>query len=196
MGSSSRGKISISNLTWVIIGLLLADPVASETVYVWRDATGVTHFSEEYPKNPPADIQTVELDAPPPGANSFDNYYSVVNQARRMAEERRKREREALERRLAIQEAQRSSGSHYDENDTYDETYVPVYPYYGYSYGKGRYGHHPDGRRSNRYWRYFGQPERGYGSGYGHFSGNPARPAKPPGGPAPSRPRGIVNLGR
>jgi hypothetical protein len=196
MGSSSRGRIWISNLICVIVGLLLADPVASETVYVWRDAKGVTHFSEECPENPPADIQTIELDAPRPAANSFDNYYSVINQARRMGEERRKREQDALERRLAILEAQRGSDSQYDENHTYDETYVPVYPYYGYSPGKGGYGHRPDGRRSSRYWRYFGQPERGYRSGYGHFSGKPAQPGKPPGGRARSAPRGIVNLGR
>jgi hypothetical protein len=196
MGSSSHGISSVSNLTCVIIGLLLADPVASETVYTWRDDDGVTHFSEERPENPPADIQTFELDVIRPAASAFDNYYSVVNQARRMEEDRRKRERDALERRLAIEQARQNSDSVYDEDYLYDETYVPVYPYYGHSYGKRSYRHPHDARRSNRYWRYFGQPERGYRSGHGQFSGTHARPAKSSGGGARSRPRGIVNLGR
>lgn len=196
MVSSSRGAIAISNLTCLIIGLLFADPLASETVYTWRNDNGVTHFSEERPEYPPADIQTIELDVPRPAANVFDNYYSVVNQARRMEEDRRKRERDALERRLAIQQARQNADGRYDESYTYDETYVPVYPYYGHSYGKRKYRRQHDNRRSNRYWRYFGQPERGYPSGHGHFSGTHARPGKLSGGRGRSRPRGIVNLGR
>ena len=192
----SPGIISVSNLTCLIIGLIFVDPVASETVYTWRDDNGTTHFSEEPPANPPADIQTIELDILRPSVSAFENYYSVVNQARRMEEDRRKRERDALERRLAIQQARQNADSLYEENYTYDETYVPVYPYYGRPYGKRNYGNRHDNRRSNRYWRYFGQPERGYRSGPGHFSGTHARPAKSFGGGARSRPGGIVNLGR
>jgi len=165
-----------------LVALVCGVEAMAETVYRWTDSAGITHFSQEPPPENMEVVEMVEIDAlipPPRGAN---NYFSVVNQARRMEADRRKREQENLERRLAIKRAQQGDQ---EDPESYrsDTNYIPVYTFYGY-------------RRPHRSGYYRGKP------GYGHYRGY-----RPGIGKHPRRehyrstqgrhyPRGVVNIGR
>ena len=84
--------------------LLIAVPVsaAHPAIYRWVDGNGVTQFSETRPEPAPPGLEELaQPDEPPPPAHE-DDYYSVLNQARRMEEQRR-----VLEKEKAVREAQR-----------------------------------------------------------------------------------------
>jgi hypothetical protein len=79
----------------------LLSPAAADVVYRWVDEGGVTHFSD----SPPAAQDTVQggvesialPDNFPAAADPAGDYYSIVNQWKRMREERNEREKLALE---------------------------------------------------------------------------------------------------
>jgi hypothetical protein len=75
---------------------VIAGPGGS-AVYRWTDGQGVVHFSDSPPAHAPADTRVLPLTSPPPPADAEADLFSVINQARRMAEERRARERARLE---------------------------------------------------------------------------------------------------
>ncbi len=121
-----------------VLALLVTGPVHAEdgrgtSVYRWVDAVGEVHFSD----TPPPQGAHVERTVIPPGPSARtpeDDYFSVVNQLRRMQERRWTVERARREaRREARLEAQA-----YDERrlhgwrSWYYSPYM-AHPYYGYS---------------------------------------------------------------
>lgn len=97
----------IALLTWSTAVLLTGLPHAQSdaaAVYRWVDAGGITHYSSSPPGSPQGEVRTIDLpDAIPPESGQDDDYFSVVNQARRMEQARRAREQERFERRMAQQ---------------------------------------------------------------------------------------------
>lgn len=89
--------MSLASGLLLATGVLTAFTAVAQPVYRWTDASGEVHFSDR----PPAGavqhpLEQVEV-APLPAAPQTDDYYSVVNQARRMEEQRLERERQAAE---------------------------------------------------------------------------------------------------
>ncbi len=110
--------------------LLLAPTApAAGPVYQWTDAEGVTHFSEVPPVIAGPEVTRFELEPPPP-ASMADDYYSVINQARRM-EQRRLQAADLRIRQLQAQaEADRaraaaSAPAPEPEQSTPDVIYLP-----------------------------------------------------------------------
>lgn len=169
----------------LVAGLVLAQEspgVKAEIVYEWTDASGITHFSQNPPDQDPVTVDIIEFDAlkpPPPGTQ---DYYSVVNQARRMEADRRKREQENLDRRLAIRKARQADRN---ESDSYraDTSYIPVYSWYGYKRPHGAGYFHR-------------KPGHGYRPGYKPGGGKPVYPAPYRTMRGKQYPRGVINTGR
>ncbi|MCG6899265.1 MAG: DUF4124 domain-containing protein [Gammaproteobacteria bacterium] len=131
---------------WLTLPLTFA---SAAQVYRWVDDSGVTHFSETPPPENAADTQVINIAPTPTPASDRanaedDDFYSVVNQAKRMEARRLESERLAAEKEQARAEASRAraeaaaiqQGPSIDSADN-NVRYYPVYPYYP------RYGHHP-----------------------------------------------------
>jgi hypothetical protein len=91
----------------LVSGALLAVAGAQAAeVFKWVDADGVTHYSE----SPPADdtpAETLTLESTGPGGmTAGDDFYSVLNQARRMEAARRADEALRIQRRAASRAAE------------------------------------------------------------------------------------------
>lgn len=69
--------------------------VAAAPVYRWVDEGGLVHFGDEPPPDGAGAVERVEVEPGSPAAG--DDYYSVVNQARRMEAQRLERERHRAE---------------------------------------------------------------------------------------------------
>jgi hypothetical protein len=135
---------------------------AESRVYKWVDADGVTHYSESRPASPGTTHGTVELEPVPPPASDLEaDYYSVINQARRMQEERLERERVRASMMRAEAEARRAEAEidairwmaqqetpQVYRSPVYQWPYTP-YPYpYAYYRRDGRFsGYRADRRR-------------------------------------------------
>ena len=129
----------------LILLLILTTPLAGASqVFTWVDDTGVTHFSETPPVDAPEDSRLIDLDTPPPRGpvTTGDDFYSVVNQARRMEIRRLENEKLAAEKKQAYAEARKARAEAtaiqqgaYNYNNS--PRYYPVFSYYP------RYGHHP-----------------------------------------------------
>ena len=129
----------------LILLLILTTPLAGASqVFTWVDDTGVTHFSETPPVDAPEDSRLIDLDTPAPRGpvTTGDDFYSVVNQARRMEIRRLENEKLAAEKKQAYAEARKARAEAtaiqqgaYNYNNS--PRYYPVFSYYP------RYGHHP-----------------------------------------------------
>ena len=89
---------------------LLSPAVADDVVYRWVDEGGVTHFSDSPPaaqNAPQGGVESLSLpDNFPVAANPADDYYSIINQWKRMREERNEKEKLALEQeRLRLEQS-------------------------------------------------------------------------------------------
>jgi hypothetical protein len=99
---SLRGIDRPGSLRPIAVALLLATaplaagPALAQPVYRWTDASGEVHFSDRPPPGAAQPVEQVDV-APVPAAPPADDYYSVVNQARRMEELRLERERQSAE---------------------------------------------------------------------------------------------------
>ena len=156
-----------------ILFTLTAAFACAEPVYTWVDDEGVTHFSETPPPAPAADTRFLDLEVTPPPASpnaEGDDFYSVINQAKRMETRRLESEKLAAEKKKAEAEARKAraeaaaiqrGADNYSASET--TRYYPVYPYYP------RYRHHP--------WR----------PGHGHRP--PGHGHRPPGHPRYPRPK-------
>ncbi|MEN8107298.1 MAG: DUF4124 domain-containing protein [Pseudomonadota bacterium] len=129
--------------------LLLSSVSAAGTVYSWTDDEGVTHFSETPPDDAAIETRRIEVQTTPAIQSSVDNdYFSVINQARRMQQSRLESEQVRTGRLQAEAEVRKASAEataanrSYDDDDYYrNRTY---YPLYGYPYRPGhRPGHRP-----------------------------------------------------
>ncbi len=125
---------------------LWADGGEGSTVYRWLDAQGEVHFSDKPPPDGTDGVSTRTLTIPAP-RRPADDYFSVVNQQRRMQERRLAIERERREARREARELDHRR--QYDWRSWYYAPYL-AYPRYGYgrhrtvrSWYSGRTGHRP-----------------------------------------------------
>lgn len=80
--------------------VLVCPDLAAETIYRWVDETGAVHFSDVPPKSRVGAVEVLEVARLPYAALASSNqYYSVVNQAQRLEEQRLRREKALAEKR-------------------------------------------------------------------------------------------------
>lgn len=107
-------------------------PAAGE-VFRWTDANGVTHFSDEAPASvvQPVVLQVPEFSKPTDPAS---DYYSIVNQSRRMEESRMAREKLLAEQMAKLEELrlERERIALEAERERYREYGYPVVGWGGY----------------------------------------------------------------
>jgi len=142
-----RGMINMQLLQHVpgfLVLLTALSSAAAGPVYTWVDGAGITYFSDTPPADESIGVRLIN-DLPPPAAGmpGDGDFYSVVNQAKRMETQRLLAEKLAAERLQAEAEASRAQAEalaaqqpviQYDnEPDGY------IYPYYP------RYHHRPHG---------------------------------------------------
>lgn len=112
--------------------LALADIAVAAEVYRWVDQKGVTHYGEQPPEGSSAERAfTMPDTAPVSDAN--DEYFSVINQSRRMEESRLAREK-ARSDLTAERRASQPVGPNtvYLQGDGYGRGYGYAYPVYPY----------------------------------------------------------------
>jgi hypothetical protein len=160
--------------TLALTAAVSAAGVTAAPVYRWVDEGGVVHFGDEPPPDGAGAVERVEVEPGSPAA--ADDYYSVVNQARRMEAQRLERERHRAEvealRREAAPPAESAAPPRPDPVSPRAVWVVPR-GYWGPGY---RPGHWPPGRPG---W----DPRRGW-------DGRPHRQAPP----RPEPPRFSVDL--
>ena len=123
-------------------------------VYKWTDEEGITHFSDEPPVNTTiTDTQEINIDIYA-NDNVDPDEYSIINQADRMAERRRKVTEERLakkrlhleEKRLALELEQYRQNEVYSEQVGYQPVYYSTYqqPYFYRQprFARQRFAHH------------------------------------------------------
>ena len=147
-------SVQVPVLILAVAGLLISAPLHADgsggtPVYRWVDARGEVYFSDIPPPEGTLADKTMIPAAPAP-VSPDDDYFSVVNQQRRMQDRRWEVERE---RREARREAwQPDDRAQHAWRSWYYSPYT-AYPYYGYSsigyyhphrvWQPGRPGHHP-----------------------------------------------------
>lgn len=120
------------------------------TVFTWVDDNGVTWFSDTPPGDESVSTRLIE-ELPPPvaGEPGGDNFYSVINQARRMESQRLLAEKLKAERLQAEAEARQARAEMLAAQQPVilyqNAAYPYVYPYY---YPHRR--HHPHDKRPRR----------------------------------------------
>ena len=131
----------------------------SGAVYRWTDDRGVVHFSDSPPERPPPDTRVMPLPRLPPAAHPEAQPFSVINQARRMAEERRARERARLEELRARAEVERARAQAPplrgpEEGSGAGRRYiVPLYPPAHRRFGRPDLREFPEGHPAYRPYR-------------------------------------------
>jgi hypothetical protein len=140
----------------VLVIALAGAPAAAVTVHTWVDADGVRHYADQPPADDATGASAIELDVGGASAPA-DDYFSVLNQWRRLREERENAEKLALEReRVAATQAPPPPPVYLEVPDRsvglYGYPGWPV-PGYGYGYGYGgkpRHQRHRDGHGRER----------------------------------------------
>lgn len=135
-------------------GLLLLAALSTGSagpVYTWVDAVGVTFFSDTPPPDESISVRLIE-DLPPPAAGRpvNEDFYSVVNQARRMESRRLLSEKLMAERLQAEADASRARAEALAaqqpvivyENEPGGYLY-PYYPRYRHHRPSGKHPGHP-----------------------------------------------------
>ena len=106
-------NINLAKYLFITLLIILAKAEAAMAgqIYKWTDPEGLTHYSEVPPVVIDESVNTLAIDLSGYLGNAGnDDYYSVVNQVKRMEESRHKKERLRLERdaqRLAERKARR-----------------------------------------------------------------------------------------
>ncbi|MGD2136666.1 MAG: DUF4124 domain-containing protein [Gammaproteobacteria bacterium] len=151
-----------------LVMLSVITRAAAGQVYRWTDAAGITHYSETPPQDKTLDARQVELPEIPPAIDAPEDYYSVINQLRRMQAQRLENEKLVAERKQAEAEARRAlaEAEAAAQEPAYQETeprYYPAYPVYGYH---PRHGWRPGKRPAHRPGNLPRRPARGHTSEY------------------------------
>ncbi len=128
MTEPARGVFSLLAVAAVLAtNLRLADGGEGSPVYRWVDTQGEVHFSDIRPPEGAIDVRTTSV-APLPARAPGDDFYSVVNQLKRMQERRLAAERARREARMESLE------SNYQRQYGWRSWYYgPYAPYAGYS---------------------------------------------------------------
>ncbi len=155
-----------------IIAFLLAVaimPVHAEVVHKWVDAQGVTHYSDQLPKdnaNATKQLAISNVYSKPSRVDYREDYHSVTNQWARMREERIERKQLQLDQQLeknkqkAAQQVVSPQVVYINqaEEDRSRSIYYPAYlgrHKYGnnnfHHYTGKKYGNHYSSRITNRY---------------------------------------------
>ncbi len=127
------------------------------TVYEWVDEQGRRHFSDKPPENVSTPVTTREFEKLSPEGAAADDYYSIVNQEKRMAEQQQALNDRRLEKRKLQLEQHRLAQEVAAQQQTIDQSppYINqypvddygfgVYPGYGFGAGQRRFGPPPYG---------------------------------------------------
>ena len=133
-----------------LVLLASVDRASAGEIYTWKDAAGITHYSETPPPDPSLQARPIELPELPPVMPMPDDYYSVINQLKRMQKQRLENEKLIAERKRAEAQARQAvAEAEAQQQEQYQEAvpeYYPVYPLYG---NRPRYGGHPGTRPGN-----------------------------------------------
>ena len=129
-------------------------------LFKWKDADGVTHYSDEPPAPPVSEFKSLEFrDSSVSGsgvtsdASAAADYFSVINQAKRMEASRLERERLRLEKEK-LRQQQRAQQPILIPDYTYEyRSYATAYPYYDRYYSGYPYRHD---------YRYYASHRKGY----------------------------------
>ncbi len=118
----------------------LADGVEGSLAYRWVDTQGEVHFSDTPPPEGTIDVRTMPVASLPARAPS-DDFYSVVNQLKRMQERRLAVEKARREARMESLES--NYQRQYGWRSWYYGPYAPYAAYsgFGYSYSGFRHPH-------------------------------------------------------
>ena len=117
-------------------------------LFKWRDADGVTHYSDDPPPASVTEFKSLEfpdssVSGPQtsPGASADADYFSVINQAKRMEASRLERERLRLEKEK-LRQQQRAQQTILVPDYTYEyRSYSTGYPHYRRYYSSHHYRH-------------------------------------------------------
>ena len=133
------GLSGLFSITVTCLCTAVVTPVGAD-VFRWTDANGVTHFSDEAPEGvvQPVVLQVHEFAKPSDPAN---DYYSIINQSRRMEESRMAREKLRAEQMAKLEELriERERIALEAERERYRDYRYPTVGWWGY---RPRY-HHP-----------------------------------------------------
>lgn len=121
-------------ISLLLIALLciFVSVVHADTVHKWVDENGVTHYSDQAPKNTNYAAKQINISDVYATSEEKDDYYSIVNQWSRMHEERLNRKKLQLEK-AALKQAQSTAVPQVvyidSQEDRYRNYYYPSYPY-------------------------------------------------------------------
>ena len=146
----------------VAIALLLIalSPARAGVVHKWIDSDGITHYADAPPVTTTAPVTQIEVpDARPAAAN---DYYSIINQWRRLHQERLQLERIRLEQ-ARIQSAQDSTQPDVVVIQQIDNAHpVAIYPKYRPRHHRAHYRHkHPPASSGRIPRNWLAQQQRG-----------------------------------
>ncbi len=182
-------------LVWSLIVCLVPQQLKGVELYKWQDADGVTHYSEDPPPSPVTEFKSLEFpDFSASGARAStgdraeEDYFSVINQAKRMEASRLERERLRLEKEK-LRQQQRSQQTIVIPDYTYEHrgyslgysSYGDYYSGYSYRHKYHRYKHHyaPHYKNYSLSTRHVGRArQRVYGSISGRHYGHRSRSAR------------------
>ena len=146
---------------------IIVSVVHADTVHKWVDENGVTHYSDQAPKNTNYTAKQINFSDEYATSEEKDDYYSIVNQWARMHEERLNRKKLQLEK-AALKQAQAASVPQVlyidSQEDRYRNYFYPSVPY--------RYNHHRNQKKHYKKYKrdvgkkYSGTHKIGLGKGY------------------------------
>lgn len=124
-------------------------PAAAERIYRWTDTAGTIHFSDEPPAQPVADTVSIELPQFAAPRDPANDYYSIVNQSKRMEQSRLAREKLRAEQQAALEKL-RLERDRVALQAERQAALVWRYPVSGWGYYRG-YADHYDRRHRRHY---------------------------------------------
>lgn len=142
--------IVLGNTVFVglLIVCLLPQQLNGAELFKWKDADGVTHYSDDPPPSSVTEFKSLEFQdssasgsKPSPGATADADYFSVINQAKRMEASRLERERLRLEKQKLRQQQRSQQQVVIPDYTSQRRSYSVVYPFYDRYYPIHPYRH-------------------------------------------------------
>ena len=104
---------------------LQADPTLKPQIHKWVDESGTIHYSDRSPASPVSRAKTLSLQVPPVQSPNSD-YYSAINQMKRITEVKRAREQIKPAKKVILLQVSRGSG-HVENKSEKIYNYTPYY---------------------------------------------------------------------